>query len=180
VATSYFVTYASAMGCPDGSDKVRCLIDPCKLKHCPNNFKCVADYCGGCHGRCGCKTDADCSQDAEALWCRDSGDAAAGHSCTPFQQVGTPCTPPAYEPRWLALHCAAGLECADEFYCRTKCNAEHTCDSTTDYCGSGTLCRPNGSCATSEDCLNRFNLWSHDRCLGFANCDAAQCTWKCL
>ena len=39
--------------CPDGSDPVNCLVDPCQSATCPgvDNATCVADYCGGCNAK---------------------------------------------------------------------------------------------------------------------------------
>ena len=40
-------------GCPDGSQPVICLVDPCEYASCPaiTSATCVADYCGGCNAR---------------------------------------------------------------------------------------------------------------------------------
>ena len=40
-------------GCPDGSQPVNCLVDPCEYASCPaiKSATCVANYCGGCNAR---------------------------------------------------------------------------------------------------------------------------------
>ena len=48
-----FITTYHTTGCPDGSQPVNCLVNPCEYASCPaiKNAKCVADYCGGCNAR---------------------------------------------------------------------------------------------------------------------------------
>jgi len=180
VLASCFTALVAGMGCPDGSDKVRCIMDPCVLKHCPDNRICIADYCGGCHARCSCTGDADCAYDEDPLWCRESGDAAAGRACTSFQAVDTRCTPPNSEPLWQALRCAAGLNCTDKYYCRQECTADKQCNDDTHFCGSNDYCRPHSYCGTTDDCLNPLNMWAHIQCVGFASCIDNHCGWTCL
>ncbi len=37
--------------CPDGSQPVKCALNPCQVTKCPNS-NCVPNYCGGCHAEC--------------------------------------------------------------------------------------------------------------------------------
>lgn len=37
--------------CPDGSQPVKCDVNPCKFTKCPNS-NCVPNYCGGCNAEC--------------------------------------------------------------------------------------------------------------------------------
>jgi hypothetical protein len=46
------VAAAVGRGCPHGIPEVRCVQAPCRLAReppCPEAFKCVDNYCGGCN-----------------------------------------------------------------------------------------------------------------------------------
>lgn len=47
-----FAQLAAAADCPDGSNFVKCLDQPCARVRCASGYTCKDDYCGGCTATC--------------------------------------------------------------------------------------------------------------------------------
>ncbi len=156
--------------------------------------KIEVDIPGACHTNDWCASDESAPDDcAHLIHIAVPGYWACTEEFTCKYETGPQ---PGAECGFFGPHCPEGNTCWYECpggpstcginpqgTCVKECSDGSDC-AGNEYCSSGGLCLPDGSCNVADDCTNEDNEWDSGACIATtswqAKCDAQTCGFECI